>query len=423
MKKITKRIIAAVAAAVMTISAAGISSYADKANGWVKEDGISRRYNNGSPYTGWLKFKNGSKKYCLDGYAVRGNFTIGGKTYDFGEDGIYTGESFVPPVIAECKDKILPTTEKITVTISSTDKSGKEYGAGEPYKMERWEKGQWIDCMGSAAYGVNDVALLLNSTSYGNSNTGTFYPQAYTANGFAEGYYRLTLPAWEEGNRDTTWHNVYAVFKVTSGKSGWVKEDGVKRYYNDGLPYTGWLKAKDGVKKYVLDGYLVKSGELQIGNYSYSFNDEGHMSGKTALSIAASVGNGKVSANSSSFTVKLEKLTDGLESFGALSALERWEKGQWVDCFAEFDGAVPTTMELYSMSKKGETLEMPFYSIERMNYKLTPGFYRIPINNVEDSGFVFTLPIMITDAGAAEPVHTEPAVEHISSYVMFEVVA
>ena len=422
MKKITKRIIAAVSAAVIAVSAAGISAFADNANGWVKEDGVSRRYANGSPYTGWLKFKDGSKKYCLDGYAVKGNFTIGSKTYEFDEDGVYTGEKFTPTVIGECKDKIFPSTEAITVTISTPDKSGKTYIAGNPDKMERWEKGSWVKCSDeSSDYGVEDVALVV---SYEKSNTGVFFPQDYTGKNFPEGYYRLTFPAWEEEQREGTWHIVHTVFQVTSGKSGWVKEDGVKRYYNQGTPYTGWLKTKDGSKKYVLDGYLV-TDELQIGNYSYSFNSDGRMSGKTALSISASVYGGKVSAGSNRLTVKLEKLTDGVESFGALAMMERWEKGKWVDCFAESGGAVPTTMELYSMSKKGETLEMPFYSIERMNYKLTPGIYRIPINNVADSGFVFSQPIAILGAdGTATPVqsNSEPTAEHVSTYAIFEVV-
>ena len=419
MKKIAKKIIAACAAAVIAVSAAGISAFADNTTGWVKEDGVSRRYSSGSPYTGWLKFSDGSRKYCLDGYVVKGNFTIGSKTYDFGEDGVYTGKSFTPAIIGECKDQIFPATREISVTISTTDKSGKKYIAGNPDKMERWEKGSWVDCMDeTSAYGLNDVAL---GVSYGNTNTGTFYPQDYTGNNFPEGYYRLTFPAWEEENREGTWHIVHTVFQVTSGRSGWVKEDGVNRYYNKGTPLTGWLKAKDGVRKYVLDGYLV-TDEIQVGNYSYSFNPEGHMSGKTALSISASVGNGKVSANNSRLTVTLTKLTDGMESFGALSTLERWEKGQWVDCFAEFDGAVPTTMELYSMSKKGETLEMQFLTMERLGYKLTPGFYRIPINNVADSGAMFRLPISVTGTADVKPVQAEPTAEHVSSYVMFEVV-
>lgn len=209
--------------------------------------------------------------------------------------------------------------------------------------------------------------------------------------------------------------------------SGWAKSGGVNRRYNKGVPYTGWLQNKDGQKRYCLDGYLVKNGDIQIGSTSYKFNDKGYLCGETGLSISASVGNGKVSADTTVLTVKLEKLTDGMESFGALAMLERWEKGQWVDCFAELDGAVPSTMELYSMSQKGETLEMPFYTIERLGYKLTPGFYRIPINNVADSGFMFTVPIAVLDSETgtpvlAEAVQTDPAAEHVNSYAMFKVV-
>ncbi|MCH5347694.1 MAG: hypothetical protein J1E40_00095 [Oscillospiraceae bacterium] len=426
MKGITKKIIAAAAAAAMTITAVGLSAYADKTNGWVKEDGVSRRYSSGSPYTGWLKNKDGSKKYVLDGYLVKGYFTIGSKTYNFGEDGTYTGEKFTPPVIGECKDDILPTTDKITVTISTTDNSGKKYGAAEPYKMERWEKGLWVDCMDeSSMYGVDDVSL---GVSYEKGNTGTFYPQAYTGNNFSEGYYRITFPAWEEENREGTWHIVYTVFQVTSGKSGWVKEDGINRRYNNGKPYTGWIKGKDGAKKYCLDGYLA-TGDMQIGDSSYSFDKDGNLTGQTPLAISADVG-GKIKAGTKNITIKLTKITDiGTQNFGAPVLLERWEKGQWVDCFADLDGNVPMTMELYSMNYKGETFDLPFRSLASTGYKLTPGFYRIPINDVTDTSIKFANPVaVLSEDGTVTPVtlqspKADSDVEFASAYAMFEVVA
>ena len=60
MKIITKKFLAAVTAAVMTASAFGMPVCAAdgtsaKLSGWVSEDGTSRRYNDGVPYTGWLK--------------------------------------------------------------------------------------------------------------------------------------------------------------------------------------------------------------------------------------------------------------------------------------------------------------------------------------------------------------------------------
>ena len=102
-------------------------------------------------------------------------------------------------------------------------------------------------------------------------------------------------------------------------------------------------------------------------------------------------------------------LSDGHESFGALSQLERWENGKWVESGL---GEIPVTMELHALSKKGETEELTLYLHD---FKLTKGIYRIPINNHADTVGVFSLdgkPIANT---------AEPNVEHFSTYTMFEV--
>ena len=207
--------------------------------------------------------------------------------------------------------------------------------------------------------------------------------------------------------------------------NGWAKSGGINRFYNQGTPYTGWLKTKDGAKKYVLDGYLV-TGEFQIGNTSYSFNNNGILSGEAPLAISADVG--KVSADTETITIKLTMLENGLQSFGVPVLLERWEKGEWVNCFADSEGGIPMTLQLYSMSEKDQTLEIQFNSLAYTDYKLTPGYYRIPINNVSDSGAIFKLPIAITGDGvsaqpiSAQPVKSEATAAFASTYAMFEVV-
>ena len=207
--------------------------------------------------------------------------------------------------------------------------------------------------------------------------------------------------------------------------TGWLKTNGVKRLYKNGKSYTGWIKS-DGSKKYTLDGYLV-TDEIQVDYYSYSFYDVGGMSGETGLDISAEVV-GKITPDTETITIKLTKLTDGnAQSFGAPALLERWEKGQWVDCFADLEVNVPMTMELYSLSGKGETLELEFHSIARTGYKLTPGFYRIPINNSSDMGFGQPIAVLSED-GTVTPVSgestaSEPTVAPVSTYAMFEVVA
>lgn len=269
MKKITKRakrIAAALAAAVMTVSAAGTTVFAlaplyytgwingDKAwsyyvndiavagknyeidgilysfaedgdctgkySGWTKQDGVKRRYSEGLPYTGWLKSKDGSKKYCLDGYLVTGNFQIGDKIYSFGKDGIYTGKSVKPKFTADCKSEISADAGKISLTVRHHGGTNdKEYITGEPTKMERWENGKWVDCIGeSAEYAVNDIAYALGKSngSVINSAEVHFSPKAYMGIDYDMplGYYRITVNYGESGNYLGTEKNLYAVFKV-----------------------------------------------------------------------------------------------------------------------------------------------------------------------------------------------------------------
>lgn len=425
MKGITKKIIAAAAAAAMTITAVGLSAYADKTNGWVKEDGVSRRYSSGSPYTGWLKNNDGSKKYCLDGYLMTGDFQIGKYVYSFGKDGTYTGEKQIPLFSADCGGVVPTDTKALKIRLSINDNSGKEYFTGNPDKMERWEKGQWVNCI-ETDYATEDVGILLSSDD--NFSYANFYPVQYAGKNFTAGYYRLTFTVGEDENYSQTKQNYYAVFEAADVKSGWVKEDGINRRYNNGKPYTGWIKGKDGAKKYCLDGYLA-TGDMQIGDSSYSFDKNGNLTGQTPLAISADVG-GKIKAGTKNITIKLTKLTDNsTQSFGAPVLLERWEKGQWVDCFADLDGNVPMTMELYSMNYKGETLEIPFRSLASTGYKLTPGFYRIPINDVTDSGIRMENPVaVLSEDGTVTPItlqsaKAESAASYASAYAMFEVVA
>lgn len=221
-----------------------------------------------------------------------------------------------------------------------------------------------------------------------------------------------------------------SAFAAKNVSNGWVKEDGVSRRYHEGDPYTGWLKSKDGSRKYCLDGYLV-TDEIQKGKYSYSFNEDGILTGKTPLAISAKVTE-KITPDTETFNIKLTKIVaDGRQSFGVPVLLERWEKGEWVDCFADLDGNVPMTMELYTLNYKGETLELPFRSLVSTGYKLTPGFYRIPINDVTDNSIIMANPVaVISDDGktavpisAVQSAKADNSADFVSTYVLFEVVA
>lgn len=272
MKNLAKRISAFLTTAVITVSAAGISAFAtpapDPDDGWrktddgwtywhystehtphyhsvknanfevddilyrfnkngictgkysgtVKENDVSRRYENGLPYTGWTKNSGGSWKYYLDGYSVIGDFQIGNIIYNFDKNGVYTGKASTAKFSADVVGTISTDTKEITVTVSTADKSGKKYSAGNPYRMERWENGRWTDCKkNDELYGINANEVIF---SYGNSNTASaFYPQDYTRENvteenFTAGYYRITLSCWETGKYDATAQDIYAVFEV-----------------------------------------------------------------------------------------------------------------------------------------------------------------------------------------------------------------
>lgn len=265
MKKLISRISAILAAAVMTVSAAEtvVSAKTDtkKYTGWVSggigwqymsdnspykeksykidgvrynfsyngycigkytgqrtENGVQRRYSNGLPYTGWTKSKDGSRKYCLDGYAVTGDFQIGDKVYSFGEDGVYMGKSDSPVLTASCESRVSSDTEKLYVTAAAHDKNGRDYAVGEPEKMERWENGKWVSCIGKGIeYAVDGIGYVLSGIEgqcEPNDVKTTFYPQTYTGGNMPAGYYRIALMGGEFGNYPETKREIYAVFEA-----------------------------------------------------------------------------------------------------------------------------------------------------------------------------------------------------------------
>lgn len=239
MKNLTKRLTAFLAAAVMTLSAAGMTSYAEagplpyltgwecgykgwyyfyeadkevrgqdyeidgvlysfdkeglctgKKSGLVKINGVQRRYIEGLPYTGWTKSKDGSRKYYLDGYTVTGDFQIGKKIYSFDKNGVCTGDKKAK-FTADCGGKISSDTDMFSIKIryNINDKSG--FSACDPEVMERWENGKWVNCRDTASEFVTDDCLA--TIKYSQSGIVHFRPQDYTGNKFTTGYYRLKM--------------------------------------------------------------------------------------------------------------------------------------------------------------------------------------------------------------------------------------
>ena len=187
----------------------------EKKTGWFEIDGTDRRYSKGLPYTGWIKKKDGSYRYCLDGYAVTGEFQIDGDTYIFGDDGIYTGEKCDYPVTGDCGGELFTDTKKISVKLTLNDDSGGEYEVGMPVKLERWEKGRWTDCIDDPGSERNGAAVVLN----GDNKKGriTFDYQTRAMYSFIKDtYYRLTLPVREKDNGSGASQNIYVIFEAIS---------------------------------------------------------------------------------------------------------------------------------------------------------------------------------------------------------------
>lgn len=166
-----KKTVSAALAAVMIFGTMAVPAYADsvkkvdgvlyrfnddmvsegKYSGWVRQNGKRVRYHNGLPYTGWLKTKDGSWKYCMDGYPVTGDIQLsrmlnGTKTsdllYSFDENGILTEKRksdiiFYGNFHVDAGDGVL----YIMVTAS-----GGEFDISSPQGLERWENGEWVSC-------------------------------------------------------------------------------------------------------------------------------------------------------------------------------------------------------------------------------------------------------------------------------------
>ena len=263
MKNFASKLTAILAAAVMTVSAAGMSVSADtetdtpKYTGWSSDeygwqylsDGVPYMiesyndiisvngvcydfsysgycigtytgwsktgkcyYQDGLPHTGWIE-DDGSRQYCLGGYPVTGDFQIGDRIYSFDKKGIYTGKSTPALLTASCGESVSADAEKISVTVKYNDGNDNiSYAVGEPAKMERWENGKWKRCGKSSQYALDGIAYELGGLGdcSVNSTEVAFYPHRYMGGDMPAGYYRVIVPvSYGETKKD-----LYAVFKA-----------------------------------------------------------------------------------------------------------------------------------------------------------------------------------------------------------------
>ena len=211
-------------------SGSGLST--GKYTGWTKSsDGTRRRYSNGLPYTGWLKYKSGQMRYCLDGYIVTDNMQIGDHIYTFDEDGFYTGKTALT-LITKCDKLVSSDTDMIKVAVKNLD--GRDYNFGVLSKMERWEKGKWVNCWGDWK-GENGEELAFVDIGYALENKGDIMeldlnPQLYTNYNFTEGYYRIPIGSWLGNYKNQ--YECYAMFQVVPPVEVETSED---IYYTDGF--------------------------------------------------------------------------------------------------------------------------------------------------------------------------------------------
>lgn len=170
--------------------------YTGTYSGWKN----NRCYKDGLPYTGWSETKDG-RKYCLDGYAVTGEFPINGEIYKFSGKGICK-ESRTPVVSVTCGERVCTDTEKIKITLENLDGKSHEFKIAKSF--EYFKDGEWVSCKNTNSY----VPLGKGISQKGEKLTFEADVSEYSRNKFNEGFYRLPITCDTE--------TYYAVFEAVS---------------------------------------------------------------------------------------------------------------------------------------------------------------------------------------------------------------
>lgn len=182
--------------------------------------------------------------------------------------------------------------------------------------------------------------------------------------------------------------------------SGWVRQNGKRVRYHNGLPYTGWLKNKDGSRKYCLSGCPV-TGEMQIGrtlngtavsDMLYSFDENGILTEKRKSDIIF-YGNFTVDAGNDVMYVMVTA-AGGEFSISSPQGLERWESGEWVSCDDKDDPWQYTEEEYPLYDYEGcdpfPTVEFDFPVGDYLGGEITEGHYRLVFtvsDEIKNEGF------------------------------------
>lgn len=279
MRNLKRRITAILTAAVMTLSAAGTVSAQDeeapKYTGWtikdgewyylengepctlyghkidgvlryfnangeylggqsgiVFENGKARHYKNGLPITGWTETKYG-KQYCLDGYAVTGEFPINGEICRFNSTGIYK-VSRTPEVSAACADKVSTDSEKIKIILENIDGKSHEFKIAKCF--EYFKDGEWVSCKNTSSY----IPLSKGVSQKGEKCSFEVDVSEYSKNKFNVGFYRLPIICGEK--------TYYAVFEAVAP-----------------------VEVKSRKEEYIYDNYGINANKASVSDIKLDF--------------------------------------------------------------------------------------------------------------------------------------------------------
>lgn len=206
-----KKALSTILAAAVIFGTSAAPVYADKLK---TENGTLYRYDDDSnkigAYTGWAKYKDGTRKYFLDGYFVTGEMPVGKNICTFDENGALTEKK--PAEIIVAQDAPVHSGDK-TISVTAKPLGNGVYSMYPVSKLERWEKGKWVDCLGkNVEYVTCDCLYVLDAEGVLVQDKIpeekiVFYPEEYMGTKITAGYYRITLPS--------NCSDVYAVIKVT----------------------------------------------------------------------------------------------------------------------------------------------------------------------------------------------------------------
>ena len=216
-------------------------TYMGKYSGSATENGKSRYYSDGLPIDGWIEVNN-EKRYCLDGYSVKGEFPVDGMLYKFNGKGVYTGSSRTPEASATCGERVCTDAEKLTFTIENLDGKSHEFKIAQSF--EYFKDGEWANCKNGT---VKYQSFKKGLSKKGEKLSFEVSTREYSKNKFNSGFYRLPIECGTE--------TYYAVFEAVnpielkSQKEEYVIENYYEYNRNNSTTLTDFVLTINSEKK------------------------------------------------------------------------------------------------------------------------------------------------------------------------------